>query len=721
MPIRRLLGACICVSGWSGALCLNATCPNKCSAPIGQGRCSTDGSHCICLPGFTGLACDQPTVANTWALIATDGVPFSPSMGHSTVYSASTDSMYVFGGYSLYAMFNDVYQFSFQTATWTKIQPLSDIRPAPRYLHTSVLYNNVIYVFGGSTAPSVYNNELWAFGLDTKLWTHFNASGTAPDARIGHVSVLVGHIMYVYGGLTLNKVFDVALYALNLDTMTWTTVVTSGALPPGRYQPSLTYDSIRNQLILFGGATTVFFSPGPSFYVQRSDSLFYLNLATFSWSEVPFTTTDCSDAACQTVQRCNTFCKGRIGHAAVVKNDLLVVFGGSNFIHTYNDACQSSEILVFNVSCAIWINNGNISGAQPVPRQAHSMIMRSDNSLVVVGGYGGVVFNDIWTVSLPSTFCAYHGTLLACTNDRVCAWNSVTGVCVDAPATSLSNTSLISSSIQCGLPACVYRTLSVSSSTDLCFACIGPGNCVYCASTSQCVAAASMCPSQSAAIYSATIPCPTCTSFSNCFECTNANCAWSPYTRTCAVSFSNSLSPITSPAQCGILCSVFTDCQSCQNSATGCSWCSATSTCYPDSAMTTEFGLGQCLSYAPYYCGGLDCGQRRSSASCLSNTYCGWCGDVNGVGNGTCYDGTLAGPGLPGPLVNAACPVTLNASSHLLAPPTATSNASWSYYESPNINQCLSPKLNSCGSNALCIDIPDYSLSTGPTVGYMCV
>jgi Galactose oxidase, central domain len=54
--------------------------------------------------------------------------------------------------------------------------------------------------FGGSVS-TIYLNDTWSFNISTRKWTELQCTGSIPTPRAGHAAVLLGDVMYVFGGL----------------------------------------------------------------------------------------------------------------------------------------------------------------------------------------------------------------------------------------------------------------------------------------------------------------------------------------------------------------------------------------------------------------------------------------------------------------------------------------------------------------------------------------
>ena len=60
-------------------------------------------------------------------------------------------------------------------------------------------------------------NDTWSFDIATRKWAKLQCTGATPFSRAGHAAVLVGDVMYVFGGFTGITYLD-GLYALQLSS-----------------------------------------------------------------------------------------------------------------------------------------------------------------------------------------------------------------------------------------------------------------------------------------------------------------------------------------------------------------------------------------------------------------------------------------------------------------------------------------------------------------------
>ena len=82
-------------------------------------------------------------------------------------------------------------------------------------LHSSLVI--ILCRFGGYRSQNVYLNDTWSFDISTRKWTELQCTGSIPSPRYGHTTVLVDDVMYVFGGHT-GKILSDDLSALQLSS-----------------------------------------------------------------------------------------------------------------------------------------------------------------------------------------------------------------------------------------------------------------------------------------------------------------------------------------------------------------------------------------------------------------------------------------------------------------------------------------------------------------------
>ncbi|KAI0283573.1 hypothetical protein BGY98DRAFT_1166476 [Russula aff. rugulosa BPL654] len=122
---------------------------------------------------------------------------------HTTIVVGSNSSSSVvdwqFGGARGQHDYNDTWSFDISTRKWTELQCTGSI-PSPRYCHTAVLVDDVMYVFAGFSTDEGYLNDLYALQLSTQRWFKFHNEGLSPHRRANHAMASDGTRVFVLGG-----------------------------------------------------------------------------------------------------------------------------------------------------------------------------------------------------------------------------------------------------------------------------------------------------------------------------------------------------------------------------------------------------------------------------------------------------------------------------------------------------------------------------------------
>jgi hypothetical protein len=62
----------------------------------------------------------------------------------------------------------------------------------------------MFFRFGGGGSGGCYN-DTWSFEISTRKWTELQCTGSIPSPRAAHAAVLVDDVMYVFGGLNVDR------------------------------------------------------------------------------------------------------------------------------------------------------------------------------------------------------------------------------------------------------------------------------------------------------------------------------------------------------------------------------------------------------------------------------------------------------------------------------------------------------------------------------------
>ncbi|XP_049939658.1 kelch domain-containing protein 3 isoform X1 [Schistocerca serialis cubense] len=142
-----------------------------------------------------------------WRYIITQGDPPSYRDFHSA--NAIDDRMYIFGGrgdvYGPYHSQEELYSNSIMyldtaTGVWHQPRTTGDI-PLGRRSHSAFVYKNSLYVFGGYNGLcDEHFNDLYQFSPVTNTWTLMQTLGKPPSRRRRQSCLVVGDRVFLFGG-----------------------------------------------------------------------------------------------------------------------------------------------------------------------------------------------------------------------------------------------------------------------------------------------------------------------------------------------------------------------------------------------------------------------------------------------------------------------------------------------------------------------------------------
>ncbi|HXL73526.1 MAG TPA: hypothetical protein VN963_07885 [bacterium] len=285
---------------------------------------------------------------------------FSQRYSHTSV--VYNNAMWVIGGESSLGVFdNDVWS-STDGVNWTPVlgnNPPGTTQFSPRSDHTSVVFNNAMWVIGGD-ATGAYSPDLWS-STNGSTWTQA-APGAHFSGRYDHTSLVYNGAMWVIGGISsggfLNDVWS------SPDGVNWTNVLTNNSAP-GTNQFSqrdiLTSLVFNNTMWVIGGwnGSTYF---GDVWYSTNG----------LNWYEAtasaPF--------------------GGRIGMTSFVYNGAMWVTGGYNGSVYLNDVWYSTN----------GVNWTEANAGAAFTKSAFSTGLVYNNAMWIIGGQvPSGLLNSVWT------------------------------------------------------------------------------------------------------------------------------------------------------------------------------------------------------------------------------------------------------------------------------------------------------------------------------------
>ncbi|MHA2059048.1 MAG: Kelch repeat-containing protein, partial [Candidatus Thorarchaeota archaeon] len=169
------------------------------------------------------------------------------------VYSNETNEIILFGGQGPGDGPTDTWSFACDTQTWSEVVTTTN----PGVHHSLAMaydsQENAVILFGGFGDDGMETDDTWKFDCTTREWIEVSPA-TAPLARYGHVMVYDEAINQIVltAGNTASQGHQDDTWAFDVATSNWTELTPIGN--PDRLKwPSMTYDSVNQKCILFGG------------------------------------------------------------------------------------------------------------------------------------------------------------------------------------------------------------------------------------------------------------------------------------------------------------------------------------------------------------------------------------------------------------------------------------------------------------------------------------
>ena len=117
---------------------------------------------------------------------------------------------------------------------------------------TCCLFENTVVLFGGSDSSNHQNNNLWHYNLVSNTWKKMQQLGDVPQPRESSTAVMLGNVMYLFGGISLSvELIYQDMFLLEVANSKWSRVHSTGDIIPQRtLQAGCTVDG---RIYIFGG------------------------------------------------------------------------------------------------------------------------------------------------------------------------------------------------------------------------------------------------------------------------------------------------------------------------------------------------------------------------------------------------------------------------------------------------------------------------------------
>lgn len=226
-------------------------------------------------------------------------------------------------------------------------------------------------------------NDLYKAIVNNDIaWRTITPLDMAPTItkRFSHAACVHENSMYIFGGCTTNSTAFNDLWRFDLSNRQWIRPLAMGTYPtPKAYATMIPY---KDCLILFGGWAYPLSVPLYQDWTMSTEIHFY-NTTMNRW------------VLLTTVNNPPTMA----GHSAVIRGDLMVVFGGL-YMPSAASSYSSSNIWVLNLKTLTWVNQLT-SDPKPAPRYGQSMMRLDDDHIMILGGIKAPkVYTDCWILRM---------------------------------------------------------------------------------------------------------------------------------------------------------------------------------------------------------------------------------------------------------------------------------------------------------------------------------
>jgi N-acetylneuraminic acid mutarotase len=283
---------------------------------------------------------------------------------HSSIFHKN--SLYLFcGELQGDQITNTTLQYSCEDLSWDVHYVPTGVPLTCRRNQTTVLVGNLVYLFGGDDNHNL--NDMFTFDLDTRLWTkvYYESKLVCPPRRY-HTSIYLDGKIYVFGGeLDLKQMLN-DLWAFDIQKSTWEELTPKGKSPePRRYSTMIEW---KKRLFVFGGRDNE----------SRFNNLWEYNVGIAKWSEF---------------RTIGEYISARASHTAVVYGSSMYIFGGM-------DGKELNSLCELDLETFRW-KTINTKGTIPGLRYWHTSTISDFGVMYVHGGApGDSVMDDFLRIQL---------------------------------------------------------------------------------------------------------------------------------------------------------------------------------------------------------------------------------------------------------------------------------------------------------------------------------
>lgn len=205
-------------------------------------------------------------------------------------YSAavSGDKIYYFGGYNTRTYsgnkLNEIHLFDTSSQIWSKTKATGVPDTYKLQQNTADTINGKIYLFagqGGSTSET-RQNDLLEYDPAANNIKKLSVSGSAPMARTGHASAVIGTTLYIYGGDNNGGAFMNDFYSIDLSKTSpaWKKLASTPA--PALKRTEAAMAAYNGKIYMFGGIEMI---PSENSSEEKND-LYEYDPSKNTWKQI---------------------------------------------------------------------------------------------------------------------------------------------------------------------------------------------------------------------------------------------------------------------------------------------------------------------------------------------------------------------------------------------------------------------------------------------------